>query len=405
MDERCQPRVQMDLILIAEYAEAMKAGDEFPAVTVFRDGETYWLADGFHRLAAAKEAGKAHVVCDVYPGTIRDAILHAVGANAEHGKRRTNEDKRRAVKTLLNDPEWAEWTDHQIARQCAVSHMTVGRIRSEESSLEQCSNDGETRKSIDRHGNVTERRVENYNPVAAQEARSRVAYILSDDEMSQWSNKAIADKCGVSEGTVWNMRREMSTGIAHIEPLYHGDDSIPPEVVGRTNPANVKTPHVTNNSGENEWYTPPVFIEAAREVMGDIDLDPASSEVADRTVKATTFYSKDDNGLKLPWYGRVWLNPPYAQPLIQFFAEKVVAEYDADNIEQAVVLVNNATETKWFQVMARTATAICFPTGRIKYLDATGTPANTPLQGQAFLYFGADNGRFMSVFEKFGVVR
>lgn len=164
--------------------------------------------------------------------------------------------------------------------------------------------------------------------------------------------------------------------------------------------------HVSSNSGENEWYTPPQYIEAAREVMGRIDLDPASNPLANEWIRADTIYTKDNNGLAQEWHGRVWMNPPYAQPLITNFAEKLVEEYKAGRVSEAIVLVNNATETRWFQTLAGAATAVCFSKGRIKYLDATGTPANTPLQGQAFLYFGRDDfiGTFDTVFERFGVV-
>lgn len=169
-------------------------------------------------------------------------------------------------------------------------------------------------------------------------------------------------------------------------------------------PPPAPAPHVSHNSGENEWYTPVQYIEAAREVMGDIDLDPASSDIANQTVNATTYYTKHDNGLVKPWYGRVWMNPPYAQPLIQFFAEKVADEFKEENISEAIVLVNNATETKAWQYMARVATAVCFPRGRIRYLDATGKPANTPLQGQTFIYFGRNVEAFERVFQQFGEV-
>jgi DNA N-6-adenine-methyltransferase (Dam) len=110
----------------------------------------------------------------------------------------------------------------------------------------------------------------------------------------------------------------------------------------------INKPHVANNSGENEWYTPSIYIEAARLTMGTIDLDPASSELANQTVQATLYFSKEVNGLDKPWGGdystNIWLNPPYAQPLINQFADKLVTELD--NIKQAIVLVNNATETK-----------------------------------------------------------
>jgi len=159
--------------------------------------------------------------------------------------------------------------------------------------------------------------------------------------------------------------------------------------------------HVGKNSGENEWYTPEKFIEAARSVMGSIDIDPASSELANKTVKATVFFSKDDCGLTRDWTGNVWMNPPYAQPLMNDFAAKLVDQLS--NIESAIVLVNNATETKWFQSMAQESSAICFPESRIKFVDVNGN-LGAPLQGQSILYFGSDAQVFSNIFSKFGLV-
>ena len=161
-------------------------------------------------------------------------------------------------------------------------------------------------------------------------------------------------------------------------------------------------PHISRNSGENEWYTPTEFIESAREVMGGIDLDPASSAKANKIVKAEEYFTAEENGLNKPWHGRVWLNPPYAQPLVSMFAEKLLTEIQASNTPQAVVLVNNATETKWFQQLAGTAVAICFPSGRIKFWQPEKEPGN-PLQGQAILGTGVDIKRFTEVFRKHGL--
>lgn len=165
-----------------------------------------------------------------------------------------------------------------------------------------------------------------------------------------------------------------------------------------------KAPHVANNSGENEWYTPAPYIEAARAVMGSIDTDPASCEQANKTVQAATFYSKEDDGLAQPWTGNVWLNPPYAQPLIGEFAEAVTAKYAAAEIDQAIVLCNNATETAFFQRMMEEAAAICFPRARIRFIDKDGNPSGAPLQGQAVLYFGDDHKKFADTFAEFGKV-
>ena len=164
-----------------------------------------------------------------------------------------------------------------------------------------------------------------------------------------------------------------------------------------------KAVHVSQNSGENEWYTPEIFIEAARKAMGEINFDPASSELANKTVRADSYCTKDDSGLDRAWgFGNVWMNPPYAQPLMTQFAEKLVEELP--NINQAIVLVNNATETKWFQLMAKEAKAMCFPSSRIKFMDKEGKPSGAPLQGQAFLYYGGDSSLFNAEFNAFGTV-
>jgi phage N-6-adenine-methyltransferase len=161
-------------------------------------------------------------------------------------------------------------------------------------------------------------------------------------------------------------------------------------------------PHVVNNSGENEWYTPSEYIEAARRVLGTIDLDPASSVKANETVRATKFYTKEFDGLDKDWVGRVWMNPPYSDGLMPKFAAKFVEEVKAKNVVEAIVLVNNATETQWFEQLVSVSSAISFSTGRIKFLGVDGLTKNSPLQGQAFIYFGNYTDIFTEEFSNFG---
>ena len=156
-------------------------------------------------------------------------------------------------------------------------------------------------------------------------------------------------------------------------------------------------PHVTFNSGNNEWYTPEKYIEMARAVLGEIELDPASSETANKTVKADCFYTEQDDGLSKPWYGKVWMNPPYGTDLIGKFTEKFADEYMAGSITEGIVLVNNATETAWFSYLVEAAAAVVFPHGRIRYYSPT-KESNAPLQGQAFIYFGLNPEKFLDVF-------
>ena len=131
VDQRAQPRDHLNTEITAAYADDLRNGAVFPPLVTFFDGETYWLADGFHRHYAAQGAGFKTFRCEVRSGGLRDAILHSCGANAVHGHRRSNEDKRRAVRRLLEDGEWRQWSDMEVARRCRVSNHLVAAVRSE----------------------------------------------------------------------------------------------------------------------------------------------------------------------------------------------------------------------------------------------------------------------------------
>lgn len=130
-----QPRVELNDEIVAEYRDAIQAGIKMPPVTVFFDGTYYNLVDGYHRHKAHGSAKAGEINAEVYSGSFRDAQLHAMGANANHGLRRTHEDKRRAVKMLLADSEWSTWSDREIARRCHVSHPLVADVRRDMSEV------------------------------------------------------------------------------------------------------------------------------------------------------------------------------------------------------------------------------------------------------------------------------
>ena len=131
-------------------------------------------------------------------------------------------------------------------------------------------------------------------------------------------------------------------------------------------------------------------------------MSPASSEIANKTVLAKTFYTAEQDGLTKKWQGTVFMNPPYSHPLISQFARKLADSVTSGLVTKAVVLVNNATETTWWQALARASTAICFPKTRVKFLDPDGNPG-APLQGQSVLYFGDQPASFFEAFCAFGL--
>ena len=161
--------------------------------------------------------------------------------------------------------------------------------------------------------------------------------------------------------------------------------------------------HRAQGTGENEWYTPAEYVETVRKLFGKIDLDPASSKLAQNVVQAERFFTQEDNGLNQTWSGKVWLNPPYAQPAIAQFITKMVEEWVAGNVEEAIVLTHNYTDTAWFHTAANACDAICFTRGRIGFLSPEGKKA-APTQGQAFFYFGPRSEMFRDAFAEIGFV-
>ncbi|MFY9326456.1 MAG: ParB N-terminal domain-containing protein [Georgfuchsia sp.] len=134
IDGETQQRERINNDIVSEYAESMRCGAKFPVVTLFFDGVGYWLADGFHRYHATKEAGGiTEINAEIREGTKRDARLFSASANGTHGIRLTNSDKRRSVMVLLGDKEWSEWPDAKIATHCHVTRKYVHQLRSEKS--------------------------------------------------------------------------------------------------------------------------------------------------------------------------------------------------------------------------------------------------------------------------------
>lgn len=158
----------------------------------------------------------------------------------------------------------------------------------------------------------------------------------------------------------------------------------------------------------NEWFTPAIYVEAARRVLGKIDLDPASCAEANLTVQATRYYSQSDNGLLYPWPGRVWLNCPYGKTNgksnQEIWSYRLMGQYIAGITTEAIMLVNASTDTAWFQRLARQY-PVCLTDHRISFRRGVAGNDSGPTHGSAFFYLGhLHEKKFFEVFRQFGLV-
>ena len=212
-----QARAQINAEMVENYAEALLDGAIFPPVTVFYDGVSYYLADGFHRYLANIKAGSPNIECNVNNGSLRDAILYSLSANFDHGLHRTNADKRKAVITMLEDFEWTDWSDREIAKWCKVSHNLVATIRKERNM----------QKSVvkyERDGKVHTKNVE-YNKLNKNKEKQEDDSLMEempDDEKEQLfeavdilkaENQALTDKLAVVSSSPEAAERDMAQSL------------------------------------------------------------------------------------------------------------------------------------------------------------------------------------------------
>lgn len=169
-----------------------------------------------------------------------------------------------------------------------------------------------------------------------------------------------------------------------------------------------------------EWYTPNKYIKAIRRTLnGRIDIDPATSEIAQKRIKAEVYYTRETDGLNHEWHGNLWLNPTYRNPSPEVWVKKAIKEYSNYRVKRAVIQVHLSTPWEpWFQLLLKSCHAACFvkeiiewiPSwrGYEKDLKALGwdpdTFPNYEIHPVVFFYLGDDPRRFKKVFSKFGVV-
>ena len=214
IDAGTQSRAKIDENVVAEYADRMKDGDQFPPVVVFTDGQSHWLADGFHRFFAAKRCAAPGIGCDVREGTLRDAILFSFSANTNHGLRRTAADKRKSVIAMLQDIEWQDWSDREIARHCGVSHPMVASIR-QDLGLEKSNTKFERGGKTITRAEPKAKKLEEEDPVAEfTEAELEREKMQAAVEMLSKQNDELKDQLTIAQaGSTDEIQKEKAESV------------------------------------------------------------------------------------------------------------------------------------------------------------------------------------------------
>ncbi len=184
-----------------------------------------------------------------------------------------------------------------------------------------------------------------------------------------------------------------------------------PTATSRANPNRLgyigRTPTEKPRDADS-WFTPPEYLDSVRAVMGEIDLDPFTSETANEIVSAkwifTTKKSAFDHDWKVSKNVRVFMNPPYSAGLCGRAINRFIDQYETHNFTEGIVLVNNATDTRWFNALIKYCSAVCFTDHRISFWNADRKNISGNTRGQAFFYFGKRLVRFKEIFEKQGFV-
>ena len=160
---------------------------------------------------------------------------------------------------------------------------------------------------------------------------------------------------------------------------------------------------INQDSGDTEYYTPIEIVEAARAVMGGIDLDPASSETANKQIKAARIFTVETNGLIQEWHGRIWLNHPFSREGNPLWINKLISEISFGHATEACCITYAATSEKWFKPLLMRPQ--CFLCPRTNYFLPDGTKKKGVTKGSVITYFGGNLNKFINEFQKFGVIK
>lgn len=354
---------------IASLAQSIDALGLLNPITITADGV---LVAGYHRLEACKSLGWRFIPVHVVSLDRLSAELAEIDENL-----------------MRNELHWFD-RDKQLARRKELYEELHP----------------ETKRGGDRRGIIAQLKQSN-----GGRRHLITSFVQNTSNSTNISGRTIRE--GIQRANAFTDEQGEILKQAEIKPtealrLAHLEEPVRTAYIERLARRNVDNipiavPHISSKN--NEWYTPEKYIQAAREVMGGIDLDPASCAQANETVRATRYYDIQSNGLDKEWNGRVWLNPPYGRSEDgsnqDVWSSRLIDQYHDGVTTEAILLVNAAVDTRWFQRLFNYP--ICFPAQRINFSTPESTISGST-HGSALVYFGPHDRHFADVFGRFGTV-
>jgi hypothetical protein len=162
----------------------------------------------------------------------------------------------------------------------------------------------------------------------------------------------------------------------------------------------IENQDIDKDTSKDAWYTPAWLVDSIREILGSIDTDPCSCDIAQSIVKATTYYTKENSGLDKEWNGNVFMNPPYSRELYPVFVDIFLQQWFQNTIQKGIVLTRNNTDTDATQKLLAQCDNALFLNQRVVFWNPhKASGKQTDLCGHIIFLF-SDNLQSQYLFRK-----
>lgn len=444
IDPSLQTRVHEHPELVLEYAASLEAGDTLPDIDLFREGEWWLVGDGVHRLRAYREKGIGMIPSRCFEGGREAALLCAVKANKSHGRKRTREDARKAIRLFLTEPNWYRRSDREVAKACEVDGKTVASVRAEledagiiprletregADGKQQASSKNQVRNSAPEPPRAEQpslfaERPKDHNasadlypdpysqPFTKQDLTAHVhePRRLRIDSATTRNQTSLSSFDGAEAASIQRATEQCDDVSKEERDRQAAGEATQEEILGAQRKlaetqVSVRVERPEKKEGSFQHYnTPPEEILRAKQ-LGPIGLDPFHNAGSMWGARLTIDEEQDCYSSLYDWTGMaegdlIPCNPPW-QALTPA-VDQIVKEA-AKGGQLLLIGPSGNTSSGWWQKAANTCTLRCELKERLSYWK-DGKPDPNPRDSTTVFYWGNQPGRFAAIYSKHGTI-